>query len=305
VLTDGPVLYNVNSFKSENVQKIKHEWPKVANAIDKTVDLLAGFGFSHDLLTSQNATIIIAYYIYKGGAVNDKTKLEIKKYLIHALLNGIYGSSQDQLIAFLRNTLRESTKHDNGDTTFKLKDNNFSFAELLKLELPSRRSLYVTDIELDNFLMYKKSASSFFVLSLLYPNLRYNEVKFHQDHIHPASKFSPDIFDSLGLSNEEQEEWMQLRDMIPNLQLMEGRQNESKNATEFNTWLSAKSESEQRHFKMSNFIPEDESCDFKNFKSFFQNRKNKLKAELRKVLSINNDAQITNEEFLQQEMVID
>ena len=69
VLTDAPVLYKVNSFKSENVQKIKDEWVKIADAIDKTVDLLVDFGFSHSLLTSQNATIIIAYYIFKGGVI--------------------------------------------------------------------------------------------------------------------------------------------------------------------------------------------------------------------------------------------
>jgi uncharacterized protein with ParB-like and HNH nuclease domain len=301
VLTDGPVLYKVNSFKSENVQKIKDEWCKIAEAIDKTVDLLVEFGFSQSLLTSQNATIIIAYYIYKGGLNNDTTKPEIKKYLIHALLNGIYGSSQEQLIAVLRNAFRKSDNDENGNTVFGLRSNLFSFDELLKIELPSRKSLYVTDIELDNFLTYKKGASSFFVLSLLYPNLRYKEVQFHQDHIHPASKFSKEVFNELGLSNEEREEWLTLRDMIPNLQLMEGRQNESKNATEILTWLSQKNKNEQVQFKTSNFFPEDESLEFSNYKSFFEKRKTRLKEELKKVLAINNNAQISNDEFLEQE----
>jgi len=305
VLTDAPVLYKVNSFKSENVQKIKDEWQNIANAIEQTADLLVEYGFNHSLLTSQNATIIIAYYLYKGGAVNDSTKADIKKYLIHALLNGIYGSSQDQLIAFLRNSLRQALKDSNGKTTYKLKCNQFSFDELLKLELPSRKTLYITDIELENLLTYKKGASSFFVLSLLYPNLKYKEVQFHQDHIHPASKFTADIFNTLSLSVEEQEEWMKMRDMIPNLQLMEGRQNESKNALDFKTWLGKKEPSEQQHFKITNYIPENESLEFGNFKTFFEKRKIKLGEALRKVLAINNDAQITNEEFLEQETDIE
>jgi len=301
VLTDAPVLYKVNSFKTENVEKIRDEWPKIANAIEQTADLLVEYGFSHSLLTSQNATIIIVYYLYKGGAVNDNTKADIKKYLIHALLNGIYGSSQDQLIAFLRNSFREASKDATGKTTYKLKYSQFSFDELLKLELPSRKTLYVTDIELENLLTYRKGASSFFVLSLLYPNLKYKEVQFHQDHIHPASKFTADTFSSLRLPEEEQEEWMKMRDMIPNLQLMEGRQNESKNAEDFETWLGKKEPSEQQHFKITNYIPENESLEFRNFKSFFEKRKTKLGEALRKVLAINNDAQITNEEFLEQE----
>lgn len=305
VLTDAPVLYKVNSFKSENVQKIKDEWSNIAKAIEQTVDLLVEFGFSQSLLTSQNATIIIAYYLYKNGIVNDSTKLEIKKYLIHALLNGVYGSSQDQLIAFLRNHFRQSSKDENGKITFKLKNNIFSFEELLKLELPSRKSLYVTELELDNFMSYRKGASSFFVLSLLYPNLKYKEVQFHQDHIHPASKFNPSVLSSFGLTQEEQDEWIKLRDMVPNLQLLEGRQNESKNATDFNIWLSKKDVTAQNHFKVSNYIPDNLSLDFKDFMNFFEERKIKIKEELKKVLAINNDAQITNEEFLQQEAIAD
>lgn len=305
VLTDAPVLYKVNSFKSENVQKIKDEWTNLAKAIEQTVDLLVEFGFSQSLLTSQNATIIIAYYLYKNGIVNESTKLEIKKYLIHALLNGVYGSSQDQLIAFLRNHFRQSSKDENGKITFKLKNNTFSFEELLKLELPSRKSLYVTELELDNFMSYRKGASSFFVLSLLYPNLKYKEVQFHQDHIYPGSKFNPSILSSFGLTQEEQDEWIKLRDMVPNLQLLEGRQNESKNATDFNIWLSKKDVSAQNHFKVSNYIPDDLSLDFKDFMKFFEERKIKIKEELKKVLAINNEAQITNEEFLQQEAIAD
>lgn len=305
VLTDAPVLYKVNSFKSENVQKIKDEWSNIAKAIEQTVDLLVEFGFSQSLLTSQNATIIISYYLYKNGIVNDSSKLEIKKYLIHALLNGVYGSSQDQLIAFLRNHFRQSSKDENGKITFKLKNNIFSFEELLKLEFPSRKSLYITELELDNFMSYRKGASSFFVLSLLYPNLKYKDVQFHQDHIHPASKFNPSVLSSFGLTQEEQDEWIKLRDMVPNLQLLEGRQNESKNATDFNIWLSKKDVSAQNHFKVSNYIPDDLSLDFKDFMNFFEERKIKIKEELKKVLAINNDAQITNEEFLQQEAISD
>ena len=126
--------------------------------------------------------------------------------MIHSLLNGIYGSSQDQLIATLRNSFRLQIRNGIGLVDYSLKNSSFSFDELLKLELPSKKSLYITEIELDKLLTYRKGISSFFVLSLLYPNLKYKEVQFHQDHIHPASKFTKDIFEKLGLSEEEREE---------------------------------------------------------------------------------------------------
>jgi hypothetical protein len=295
VLTDAPVLYKVNSFKADNVEKIKKEWGKIAEAISKTVDLLVEFGFSGALLTSQNATIIIAYYLYKGGNLSNDSKISIKKYLIHSLLNGIYGSSQDQIIAFLRNAFRIEIKHDNGEVEYKAKYLSFSFDVLLKLNLPSRKSLYISDTVLDKFLTYKKSASSFFVLTLIYPNLRYKEVQFHQDHIHPFANFNKETFDKFLLSEEQRKEWLDYRDMIPNLQLLEGRLNESKNATEFKVWIGQKDKNERDLFFLSNYIPLENDLEFISFMHFFELRKTMLKAELKKVLAINNELSMPEE----------
>jgi hypothetical protein len=89
--------------------------------------------------------------------------------------------------------------------------------------------------------------------------------------------------------------------MIPNLQLMEGRQNESKNASAFLAWLSGKTATEQEYFKVSNYIPAGEPLDFANFKSFFEKRRSALKEELRKVLAISHAPLLSSNEFLEQE----
>lgn len=288
VLTDAPVLYKVNSFKSENVEKIKSQWGNIASAISKTTDLLVEYGFSGSLLPSQNVTIMIAYYILKNGLIDENSRLDIKRYLIHALLNKIYGDSQEQVITSLRNFLRVERKDVNGKKEYVLKRNSFSFNDLLKVELPSKKSFYITEKEIEGFLSYKKGVETFFVLSLLYPNLRYKEVQFHQDHIHPASHFTNEKLDSLNIPFEDRQEWFDKRDMLPNLQLLEGRQNESKNATEFRVWLNNKNESEKQLFCNSNFIPLQENLYFLNFNSFFDKRKEMLRTELKMVLAINN-----------------
>jgi len=133
VLIDGPVFYKVNSFKAENVQKIRDEWPRIADAISKTVDLLVEFGFSDSLLTSQNATIIIAYYLYKGGDQSNVSKDGIRRYLIHALLNGVYGSAQEQVILTLRKALREGTATELIDVSKPSTGRRFSFDKLLTI----------------------------------------------------------------------------------------------------------------------------------------------------------------------------
>ena len=286
VLSEGPVVYKVNSFKAENVQRIRDEWPKIAAAVIKTVELLAEFGFSGSLLTSQNATIILSYYIYKGGSLDKASKDAMKKYLVHALLNTIYGSSQEALIAALRKAFREEIKDESGNVTYRLRFPRFSFDELIKIELPQQKRLTVTEADIEQFLMSRKGPAAFFVLTLLYPNLRYNEVSFHQDHIHPASGFTEKNFEEMGIPVEQWQEWLNCRDCVPNLQLMEGRQNCSKNAAPFKIWHGQMDESQQAAFAVNNYLPPGVSLDFKDFMGFFALRKEMLRNAVRKVVAL-------------------
>ena len=285
IMSDGPVVYKVNSFKAENVQRIRDQWPKIAEAVTRTVELLVEFGFSGSVLTSQNATIIIAYYLYKGGDQSKASKDGMRKYLIHALLNGIYGSGQEQIISNLRKSIREEAEAGAGAPA----SGGFSFEKILKIELPQQKSLSVTEGDIERFLQSMKGPSSFFVLSLLYPQLRYNEVAFHQDHIHPAAGFTEEKFRELGVPKEQWQEWRDCCDCVPNLQLMNGRQNISKNATPLKEWVGKMTESEQATFASANYFPETVGLEFKRFITFFKARKEVLRDKLRKALALTSD----------------
>ena len=238
------------------------------------------------MLTSQNATILIAYYLYKGGDQSPNSKANMRKYLLHALLKQIFSSSQDQLITVQRNAFRQEIKSESGDISYIASYKAFSFDEVLKIDLPQQKSLKVTEEDIERFLQYKKGASSFFVLSLLYPQLRYNEVVFHQDHIHPESSFNEDKFKQIGIPKEQWSEWLNNRDSIPNLQLMKGQVNESKNATPFKIWFEQMSPAEQSAFSRDNYLPDYVSLDFQDFMLFYEKRKDILRKELKKVLAI-------------------
>ena len=127
------------------------------------------------------------------------------------------------------------------------------------------------------------------VLSLLYPNLRFGQVKFHQDHIHPDSIFKNSELLKQEIPKERWNDWQEMKDKLPNLQLMEGKENESKNKTPFKEWLNSKNSDgianvpDINKFKMDNYLP-DVSLDFKAFEDFYKSRKNLLKLELKKVL---------------------
>jgi uncharacterized protein with ParB-like and HNH nuclease domain len=273
ILSDGPAVYKVNSFKAENVENIKTEWPRISAAVEKTVVLLKEFGFDGSTLQSHNATIPLAYYLYKGGDANPESKTAMRKYLIHTLIKGVFGSSQDQVLINFRNSLREEVKNANGAKSYVGRYKNFSFDAIVKTPLPQQKSLMITADDIERFLMHKKGAASFAVLALLYPQLRFSEVTFHQDHIHPAAHFTEARFRAMGIPDEQWQEWLEYRDSVPNLQLMEGKKNESKNATPFKDWFIQLDAKSQEIFVRDNYLPDEVDFGFENFKRFFEARK--------------------------------
>ncbi|MTJ44063.1 DUF262 domain-containing protein [Dolichospermum flos-aquae UHCC 0037] len=279
MLTDCSVIFNVSSFKTENVIKIKTDWKKIKKAISKTVDLLVEYGLSKFTLASQNVIIPISYYIVKGGNVNSQTKNDIKKFLFHSLLKNVFGSQGDTVLTNLRASLSQK---DESTNDYILKSNDFSFAEISATKLPSNRSLKVTDEDIEDFLEYTKGNYAFLILSFLYPNLKFSQVDFHQDHIHPASQFTDAKLRTNNIEVEKHKNFQELRDKLPNLQLMEGRENNSKNATPFKDWLLNQPDKDK--FLTDNYIDINQSLEFKDFEDFFENRRNKLKTALQNLL---------------------
>lgn len=288
VLSDLPVLFKVNSFKSENVELIKNNWTNIKSALNRTVDLLVSFGFNSSVLTSQNAIIILAYHYMKGGSNSESSKQAMRMYLLHASLKNVYGGQGDQVIASFRNYLRvEATPK-----SYRLKSTEFDFGGLLGLKLPANKTLKISEVDVDDFLLYRKGANSFFVLSLLYPNLRFNQVHFHQDHIHPDSGFSDAKLKTTTIDPSKWETLREVKDTVPNLQIMEGRQNESKNASAFKTWVNGQDSTGRKNvpdlvkFCSDNFIPTTIDFDFNCFEEFYAERKKLLKKELKTVLHL-------------------
>jgi uncharacterized protein with ParB-like and HNH nuclease domain len=287
MLTDCPVLFKVGSFKTENVVKIKTNWDNIKNAITQTIDLLVDFGLNDSTLPSQNAVIPIAYYSMKGGIINAQTKNELKKYLFHSFLKNIFSGQGDTVLTNLRNSLRQ--KNGTSDD-YSLKNNSFSFNDILTTKFPSNKSLKIADEDINEFLDYKKGNSAFLVLSFLYPNLRYGQVKFHQDHIHPASQFTEAKLNSINIIGASQKFFIDNKDKLPNLQLLEGLENIKKSKTPFKDWLSDKDDKgnliiqDRNKFLSDNYIDTNQNLDFIDFESFYNLRKSKIETELKRIL---------------------
>jgi len=119
---------------------------------------------------------------------------------------------------------------------------------------------------------------------MLYPQLKFDQVKFHQDHVHPWSKFNTSGLKKPGLDDPKTAQWQDERDQLPNLQLMEGTTNQSKSGTAFQMWILTLGERKD-YFLKSNFIPDNVSLQPADFEAFFAARKDLLRTKLKEVLT--------------------
>lgn len=257
----------IENLGKANIQLINSNWKSIKDSIIKTIDLLVGFGFCSENLISRNVVMPLIYYIYKGGLLNESSKYEMRKYLIIAQLKQLFGAAGNSALSKTRKALDEH----------KISKDGFKLDYFKDLKFVSDRDFSIKDEDLEKMLDYDKgTAYAFMVLSLLYPELKLSQIEWHQDHMHPDTKFKTTNLKNLGISDEKIEEWQLKRNKIPNLQLLEGKENESKNKQDLEEWLSTHT---------AKYLPENISYKLDNFDQFFEKRKELLKTELKRILS--------------------
>ena len=275
---DLPVSLKVENFKGDNVRKIKDSWDQISKAIRDTVELLNELGFSNDNIVSANSIIPIVYYRYKYGDKafqNDVEKMEIRKYMVISQIRHIFGQSTNTTLSSIR---KELMKH----------DDKFRLSHLQKLTFTGDLSLTFDEDDIDNwFDTFEKDSYTFMLLSLLYPNLKYSQNGFHQDHLHPYSAFeNKDDLKALKLpagrgimDSDKIDDWRHKRNTLANLQLLEGKENKSKNAVPFDEWIK-----EPANEDNAKFIPKGIDYSLANFDEFIEMRKKLMVDEIKKIL---------------------
>lgn len=274
---DMTISLKVETFGKNNVNIIKNNWKTIKEAIKDTVNLLNELGFSSENIVADNAIVPIIYYRYKYGSDAFKgaeVMLEIRKFLVIAQIKHIFGQSTSATLTTIRAELKKHTEK------FKL-----SFLQDLKFVGDSNLK-YTEDDIIEWFDCYEKNAFTFMLLSLLYPNLKYGQKGFHQDHMHPYSGFEKkDVLNSLTLPNDEVmstekiDLWRHQRNTLANLQLLEGRENESKNDEPLEDWLKISTNKENVAY-----LPENIDYSLSNFDEFLKERKKLMLAQLKKIL---------------------
>lgn len=273
VLVDANTNLKIQSLENKTVTNIRTKWDAIKTASEALADLLADIGLSNETLTSYNATMPIAYYLYKGGKITDKdSKKETKKFLSVAMAKRLFGVASNSALNKTRNALK----------TVDCKKTSFKLSMFSGVTLTGGRNFLVTKNDVEYWLdHYEKGQNTYVLLSLLYPNLKLSQVTFHQDHCHPYVGFDNKNIKSLGLSELRVSDWQRKRNLLPNLQFLEGSENESKNKTPLKEWVAAGNTFE--------YCPADVSLELKDFDTFFEARRILVKKALYKLFDLTYD----------------
>lgn len=287
-----PTALKVELLKPDNVNKIRQDWENIKKAILDTVYLLNELGFNGENISSYNSVEPVVYYRYQFGEKafdDDSVKIELRKYIVLAHLNQIYGRSTNSTLSIIRNEINKHFQGENKET--------FKLSWFQSVKFTGDATLLCSKETIEKwFDEFEKGPQTFMVLSLLYPNLQYDQVKFHQDHMYPYSAFDhTKELKNLTLPNGETpndkkiEEWKKKRNTLANLQLLEGGENQSKKDTSLEYWLVANKATVK-------YLPDEIDFKLENFDEFLEKRKKLMVNELVKILGATEDDEASEAE---------
>ena len=250
-LMDLDVQYNVANFTTATITMVEREWKRIRVAVEGAFRLINSFGVTGENLTSGNAVLPIAYFLYhnpeftfRGSSDFERRNARlIQTWLLQSLLVSAFAGTSDRTISQARATIRESLKHDRNYPTEKLFDALGRNGRLARLD--ERGIEEVLELQY-------KSAKCFFALSLLYENLDWGGTQYHVDHIIPQAHADRRSLMGMNIPEHRIKEIMGCVNRMGNLQLLPAGENLQKSDMPFDAWMQTR----DRHYLARHFVPE-------------------------------------------------
>lgn len=278
------IKFQIGSFSKDFSALIEQKWERIKICFIETFELLASFGLSGNTFPAYNAALPILYFIYHNNLENTIVRSVsqshnrdlIKKWVLRAILFKPFSSSSDTVLAGMR---RAFVEHFDGKAF--LKNEVKGRFPLESIEKESGR-YGIDDDFFDAILSYRKAKpEAFAALSLLFPSIDDKRWVFHRDHLHPASSYEQyeRICKEKGIECFPRAKY----DSLPNLQLLEGHSNQSKQDKSLKDWVELKKKEGWHSVMRDCLIPE---CDLslENFNNFYEARKEIMKNRLKEIL---------------------
>lgn len=281
----GSVGFKVENFSRENMEVLEQKWPEVQRSLIVAVQLLASFGFSGKTLRADSSVLPIAYYIQKRGLdskyitrtqyADDRAKIRL--WLTRSLLkaSGIWGSGLDTLLTAIRDVISIQGAD--------------AFPEEALYEVMAKRgkSLAFTDAEIEELAEMEYGDKRLFtLLTMLFPFVKVAKHHFHIDHVFPFVRFTKPKLRKAGVNDGDLEEFRDMANRLPNLQLLEGGENIIKKATMPSEWLEENMKASERKHYCDNHLIGTVPESITDFKDFYDARKERLKEKIGTLLGV-------------------
>lgn len=242
VLCGFDVKYNVANFTQQSIAEIERNWPDVRDALERTFRYLNGLGITEENLSSLNAVLPIAWFLYhapdvtlRGTSEFDRQNARaIQRWLINSLLMGVFAGTSDRTISAARKTLKEASQV----------SRNFPEAQLYHALALGGRMARLDERAVEDLLdLNYNKPRTFLALSLLHDDLDWGGAAHHVDHIIPRARADRRVLMGMNLPESRIREITASVDRLGNLQLLPGQENLEKGDLPFESWITGRSDS--------------------------------------------------------------
>ena len=253
---------NINKQIAED---LKNNWQDFKKALKKLETVLKGMKIEVSRFASSwNVLLPIIYFIYYNPDYANNLD-GIKAYLIRAVLFTYFQSGTTSKLQQMKSNI-----------------NNNEYEITIDM-LEQMNDLRVTDGKIDDIINSEKGSrvagEALYFLGIDWINKTF---KYEQDHLHPYDRF--DSTKPISVSMEDWRRWRGNRNRLPNLQLLEGRSNSSKNAMRLVDYYNDMNDEQRAMFRKEALIPDDVSLELENFEDFYEKRKELLTTKIRQLL---------------------
>ena len=257
------VKSNINKQIAED---LKNHWQEFKKALRNLETVLKSMKIEVSrFANSWNVLLPIIYFIYYNPEY-EKNMEGIRAYLVRAVLFTYFQSGTTSKLQQMKSSINSY----NYEITVDMMENQIS-------------DLRVTDGKIDDILNAEKGSrvagEVLYFLGLDWINKNY---KYEQDHLHPDERFNRT--NPVSVAMEEWNKWRSNRNRLPNLHLLEGRQNASKNDMRLVDYYNDMNDEQKAVFRKEALIPDGVSLELEHFGEFYEKRKALLMDKIRQLL---------------------
>ena len=254
-----------SNISKQIAEELKNNWSEFKKALRNLEGVLKSINIEVSRFSSSwNVLLPILYFIYWNTNYSNNIN-GIRSYLLRAILFTYFQSGTTGKLQQMKSYI-----------------NDYDY-EITVDMLDQIADLRVTDGKIEDIVNSEKggrvAGEALYYLSLDWTNRNF---KYEQDHLHPYDRF--DGSKPLTVSMDDWRRWRGNRNRLPNLQLLEGRSNGSKNDMRLVDYYNDMNDEQKATFRKQAIIPDGVSLELDHFEEFYEKRKDILVQRIRELL---------------------